>query len=244
MTDPAANSTLRLLHASDCHLGANFAPGRNEAAFEALVGAAHRWEVDGVVLVGDVFDTARVPDDTLAWAAEQLVRLDRPTVILPGNHDHWGPSSVYSRLDFAAACPQVHVLTAVDGAVIEIPALQLALWGRPVVDHVPSFRPLADLPPRPAARWCVALGHGLVVDGDGPTDRGSPIRSEDLAAITWDYVALGHWSTFWLVRSGPSPVCYAGPTSHHAEWPPGAVVVDFSVGHDAVVRRVPFDQDP
>jgi DNA repair exonuclease SbcCD nuclease subunit len=194
--------------------------------------------------VGDVFDTARVSDETLAWTADQLDRLDRPTVVLPGNHDLWGPSSVYARFDFEAACPQVRVITEPAGEVVHLAPLDLACWGRPVMDHAPTFRPLADPPPRPSARFCVALGHGLLLEDDGPTQRGSPILPSDLEAITWDYVALGHWSTFWLVRSGPSPVCYAGPTARHADWAPGAVLVDFIPGAETVVRRLALDVEP
>lgn len=234
---------LRVLHTSDCHLGAYSTPGAHEEAFLQLLDASERWDVDVVLLAGDIFDHARVTDETLAWTADQLLELDRPAVILPGNHDAWGPSSVYQRFDFEERCPQVRVLREPNGQTVHFSNLDLAVWGRPVVDHVPSFRPLASLPPRPQAGWSIAMGHGLVVDEDEATTRGSPIFPADLEAIDWDYVALGHWPTFWLVRSGPSPVCYAGPTADHHNWPSGTVLVDFTPGRDAVVRRVPLAAD-
>lgn len=238
---PNERRPLRLLHASDCHLGAHAEPGAHEEAFVDLVDAARRWAVDALILAGDVFDHARVSDDALRWTASQLGRLGCPTVILPGNHDALGPSSPYLRLDFQAVCPLVRVITEPDGEVVHLTNLDLALWGRPVVDHHPSFRPLADPPPRPGAAWSVAVGHGLLLEKDGPTDRGSPIFPSDLEAISWDYVALGHWPVFWPIRSGPSPACYAGPTSGHFNWPPGAVLVDLVDGREALVRRLALD---
>ena len=231
---------LRLLHASDCHLGAYSQPGAHEEAFVELLEAAGRWDVDAVLLAGDIFDHSRVTDKTLAWTADQLAEVSRPTVILPGNHDAWGPSSVYQRFDFEERCSQVHVLRRPNGQTVYLSELDLAVWGRPVVNHVSSFRPLASVPPRPKVGWSIAMGHGLVVDKDEATTRGSPIFPADLEAIDWDYVALGHWPSFWLVRSGRSPVCYAGPTADHHNWPSGTVLVDLAPGLDTVVRRIPF----
>ena len=44
-------------------------------------------EVDMLLIAGDLFDHNRVPDETIAFVQEQLRRLQRPVVILPGNHD-------------------------------------------------------------------------------------------------------------------------------------------------------------
>ena len=238
----SARRSLRLVHGSDCHLGASAEMGRNEHAFAELIDSALKWRADAILLAGDVFDTARVGDEILRWAATQLCRFEGPVVILPGNHDLWAPSaaSVYGRLDFEKACDNVHVITEPRGEVIHLSELDLAVWGRPVMDHAPSFRPLADPPPRPEAGWAVAMGHGFVVSDDSPTDRGSPIYRDDLDALMWDYVALGHWGSYWEVRSGESPACYAGPTAGHWEWPPGAVLVDLDPERPTSCRRLAF----
>lgn len=216
--------------------------GPNEEAFAALVEAASMWRADVILLAGDIFDTARVDDEILRWAATQMSRFERPVVILPGNHDVWAPSvaSVYGRLDFEQEIANVHVITDPGGEVIYLSELDLAVWGRPVMDHVPSFRPLADPPPRPETGWAVAMGHGFVLSDDKVTDRGSPIFPADLEALMWDYVALGHWGTYWEVRSGDSPACYAGPTARHSNLAPGAVLVDLDPERPTRVRRLAF----
>jgi DNA repair exonuclease SbcCD nuclease subunit len=223
----------RLVHTSDCHLGPHAV--REEKAFADLVDLALRASADVVVIAGDMFDSPRVQAPLLEWAAGQLDRLPCPVVVLPGNHDVFDDDSVFRTLDFERECRDVHVLDAPGGDAVAFDALGVTFFGRPVLDHDPSFRPLADLPPRPDG-WGVIVGHGLVVDDDRPTLRGSPIYPRDLAAVDWDYVALGHVDRFRVVQSSPVPVCYAGNTAYSGGGDPGAVVVDFGPGGTVTPR--------
>jgi len=223
MTRPRSN--LRLLHASDCHLASQDVMTAKEAAFEALIDLARSAEVDALLIAGDLFDTPRAKGDILEWTADQFDRLPCPVVILPGNHDWFEDQSAFLRMDFEQRCRDAHVL---DGEVIVLPDLDAAFFGRPVREHTPSFRPIADLPPRPDVGWCVVMGHGLVLESDEPVRRGSPIYPRDLAAVDWDYVALGHWSRHWHVRTEPVPVVYSGDTACSLDGQPGAVLVECS----------------
>ena len=202
----------------------------NETAFAALTDLALREEVDAVLIAGDLFDTPRVSGEILEWTADQLQRLPCPVVVLPGNHDWFEDQSPFRTLDFEQRCANVHVLDEPGGELLELPELGAAVFGRPVHDHEPWFRPLADLPPRPEAGWGIVMGHGLVLDSDHPSSRGSPIYPRDLAAVEWDYVALGHWSRFWEVQSEPVPVVYAGNTACSRGEKPGCVMVELSPG--------------
>jgi DNA repair exonuclease SbcCD nuclease subunit len=224
MAGMSERQAFRLVHTSDCHLGPHAA--REEAAFQGLVDLAARVGADVVVIAGDMFDSPRVQVPLLEWAAGQLDRLPCPTVVLPGNHDVFDDDSVFRSLDFERECRDVHVLDAPGGEAVVIADLGVTFFGRPVLDHDPSFRPLADLPPRPDG-WGIVVGHGLVVEDDRPTVRGSPIYPRDVAAVDWDYVALGHVDRFRVVQSSPVPVCYAGNTAYSGAGHPGAVVVDF-----------------
>jgi exonuclease SbcD len=222
----AAERELRLLHASDCHLGLSSRTSPNEDAFVALIDLAVAEDVDALVIAGDLFDTPRAELPALEWTAVQLDRLSCPAVILPGNHDIYGDQSVFTTMDFEQRCANVHVLDEPGGELVRLPELDAAFFGRAVLDHAPSFRPLADVPPRPDAGWCVLIGHGLVLDDEGPSGRGSPIYPSDLAAIDWDYVALGHVAVFQVVRAEPVPVVYAGNTARSHDGRPGAVMVE------------------
>ena len=110
------------------------------------------------------------------------------------------------------------------------PEAAMAAIGATTVVCLSETHELADLPPRPEAGWGIVMGHGLVLDSDHPSSRGSPIYPRDLAAVEWDYVALGHWSRFWEVQSEPVPVVYAGNTACSRGEKPGCVMVELSPG--------------
>ncbi len=219
---------LRLVHASDCHLGSTPVPAANEDAFAALIDLTRSTQADALLIAGDLFDSPRAAGEILDWTSEQLSRALCPVVVLPGNHDWFEDESPFLRFDFERRCPNVHVLDEPDGEVVVMADLDAAFFGRPVRDHASWFRPIADLPPRPDVGWCIVMGHGLVVDSDHPTTRGSPIYPSDLAGVDWDYVALGHWGRYREVQAAPVPVVYPGDTACSFDGQPGAVVVELS----------------
>jgi DNA repair exonuclease SbcCD nuclease subunit len=235
---------LRLLHASDCHLGLSTQMTSNEEAFAALIDLAVSQNVDAIVVAGDMFDSPRVGPSILDWTARQLDRVQCPVVILPGNHDIYGDRSAFASLDFEQRCRDVHVLDQPGGELICLPDLDVAFFGRAVHDHDPSFRPVADVPPRPDMGWCVVIGHGLLLDDDRPTERGSPIYPSDLARIDWDYVALGHLPTFKHVQSVRVPVVYSGNTARSRDGRPGAVLVEMDPERGVTPTWTPLDALP
>jgi DNA repair protein SbcD/Mre11 len=233
-----------VLHTSDCHLGSVSSGagnlGREEQAFAGAVSLARDARVDAVLIVGDLFDSARMSDDTLDWTAAQLDRLDCPVVIAPGNHDVLDERSVHHRFDVASRCGNAQLIDDHAGQVVEIPGTDIVVWGRAMAEHEPGYRPFAGLPEPPVDRWTIALGHGLVL-ADGPAQRSSPIFDDDLAAVEWDYVALGHVHAYREVRDDPTPVRYCGATAASRDGAPGIVLVDFVPGEGARPRWVGLD---
>jgi DNA repair protein SbcD/Mre11 len=225
-----------VLHTSDCHLGSD-ERGKEEAAFERAIACAHDERVDAVLIAGDLFDHIRVTDETLLWTADQLGRLACPVVVIRGNHDVFEGKSVYERLMTLAGLEHVNVIDDHDGRIVEIPGTDVVVWGRAMLEHEPGYRPFAGLPEPPADRWTIATGHGLVVE-DGPSGRSSPIFPSDLAAVTWDYVALGHVHAYIEVRDDPTPVRYPGATAMSRDGKPGVVLVEFVPGKGARPRWV------
>jgi exonuclease SbcD len=225
-----------VLHTSDCHLGAG-PDGHEEVAFALAIELARDERVDAVLIAGDLFDSARVSDDVIAWTAGQLASLDCPVVVIPGNHDVLAERSVYHRFDVATHCPGVHFIDAHEGRVVAISGTDVVVWGRAMIEHEPGYRPFDGLPPPPADRWTIAIGHGLFLD-DGPTHRSSPIFATDLAAVDWDYVALGHIHGYAEIRDEPTPVRYPGATAASRDGLAGLVLVDFVPGGGAQPRWV------
>lgn len=236
---PDVRRPATVLHTSDCHL-AGYEGGREEPAFSAAVDFALARRVDAVLITGDLFDHARVADWLLDWTVAELERLTCPVVVIPGNHDVLDERSVHHRLTVADRCDHVLFIDTPDGRLVDVPGTDVVVWGRAMPEHEPEFRPLAGLPPRPPDRWSIAAGHGLVMDDDAPTFRSSPIYPSDLAAVQWDYVALGHIHRYSEVRDLPTPARYAGATASSLGGEPGAVLVDFVPGVGARPQWVPL----
>ena len=232
--DPRRPATV--LHTSDCHLGTS-ACRDEEAAFERAIARARDERVDAVLIAGDLFDHVRVSDETLRWTAEQFGRLACPVVLIRGNHDVVDGRSVHERLMTVTGLEHVRVIDDHDGCVVEIPGTDVVIWGRAMLEHEPGYRPFAGLPEPPAGRWTIATGHGLVLE-DGSSGRSSPIFASDLAAVTWDYVALGHVHAYLEVRDHPTPVRYPGATATSRKGMPGVVLVVFIPGTGARPRWV------
>jgi DNA repair exonuclease SbcCD nuclease subunit len=225
-----------VLHTSDCHLGTS-ARRDEEAAFERAIACARDEGVDAVVIAGDLFDHVRVSDETLRWTAERFGTLVCPVVVIRGNHDVFDGRSVHERLVAITGLGHVHVIDDHDGRIVEIPGTDLVIWGRAMLEHEPGYRPFAGLPEPPPGRWTIATGHGLVLEDDS-SGRSSPISASDLAAVTWDYVALGHVHAYLEVRDQPTPVRYPGATATSRDGTPGVVLVDFIPGTGARPRWV------
>ena len=80
-----------------------------------------------------------------------------------------------------------------------------------MVDHIPEFHPLANVPERPqGTRWYVALGHGIYVGDERSAYRSSPVHAEDIAASGADYVALGHHHAALEVHANATQAAYSG----------------------------------
>jgi exonuclease SbcD len=104
----------RLLHLADVHLGARHhdlgdaAATQRERQFDAFrraVDLALAEKVDVVLVAGDLFDSNQQPRRSVERAAAEFGRLAAAgvrTVVIPGTHDVYDPSSIYRINDLAA----------------------------------------------------------------------------------------------------------------------------------------------
>ncbi|MDP6606592.1 MAG: DNA repair exonuclease [Dehalococcoidia bacterium] len=210
---------LRLLHTSDVHLGA-YDHGRGdhldgmraglEDAFRRTVDKAVNEQVDAMLIAGDFIDNARVRDETLHNAAAEIARTGVPVVVLPGNHDHVGPSSLYNRIDWAAEAPNLHLMREPGGETVAPDGLDVEIWGRSHTEQDPRFTPFADAPPRGEAAWQIGIGHGHFIHPGAALQHSFHIYEEELQAMDRDYVALGHWERLVRVAAGGTTAAYSG----------------------------------
>jgi DNA repair protein SbcD/Mre11 len=207
----------RALHTSDVHLGA-FDQGNGErraeveAAFARVIDLALEQDVDFLMVAGDLFDNAFVLDETLDFAMREIARLGRPAIVLPGNHDHAGPGSVYERIPPARRPSNLALLECAAGEVLALDGLEVEVWGRAHADE--HFSPLRPIPPRGEAPWQLALAHGHLVPAGSASSASYQIHPGELAASDRDYVALGHWDHVTRIPAGPTTVAaYSGTPS-------------------------------
>lgn len=127
---------MKVAHLADAHLDSAFrlfspevARQRRqaiEAALRAAFDEAAGAEVDAIFIAGDLYEHDRVAPDTAVFL-RALFEQAAPTAVFvtPGNHDWFGPSSLYARLDWP---PNVHVFTTDTLEPIELED-GLTLWG-------------------------------------------------------------------------------------------------------------------
>jgi DNA repair exonuclease SbcCD nuclease subunit len=115
-----SGATMRLLHFADLHLDTPFrwaTPELTRSRRQALRQTLHRicelageHQVDALTCGGDLYQNERFTPDTVAFLGAIFAALDPlPVFLAPGNHDWFGPKSLYRQLDWS---PNVHVLDA------------------------------------------------------------------------------------------------------------------------------------
>ena len=196
-------------------------------------------DVDAVLVVGDLFDHARVRDDILMWTADQLDRVARPVVLLVGNHDALHDESVHHRFEAQSRCREVLFLDDPDGSTVSVPRTDVVVWGRAMIEHEPAFEPLAGAPAARPDKWTIIAGHGLVIRHESDRHRSSPIFPSSFDSLDCDYVALGHLHEHTVLRTEPL-VCYSGATASSRGGQPGCLVVDFMPGRSPAVQWMPL----
>jgi DNA repair exonuclease SbcCD nuclease subunit len=196
---------VRLAHLADVHLDAHFAllprdvaRRRRHALEGALKSALERAaaeEVDAVLIAGDLYEHERVAPNTGEFLRAQFEAIaPTPVFIAPGNHDWYGPSSLYARLDWPA---NVYLFSEDTLRPLEL-ADGLTLWGaahrapRNTDPFLDAFRVDRD-------GVNLALFHGSEQGAFRFQEEGkvphSPFRSEQVAETGLDHAFVGHFHT-------------------------------------------------
>ena len=237
---------MKLALFSDLHLDSAFAwmsdaPGaarrRRQALRETLlkiIDTTVAVKADALLCGGDLYEHDRFTPDTAAFlksAFEQLHPI--PVFIAPGNHDWYGPQSIYRTVDWS---PNVHVF---DDSQLQPFELEdgLTLWG---AAHLAPANTPGFLDEFKVDRDGVhlALFHGSEIGWFTEQSEGkaahAPFDAEQIAASGIHHAFLGHYHR----PRDHERLTYPGnpdPLSFGEDGPRGVVVA--TVGEDGIIQR-------
>ena len=229
-------ASLRLAHCSDIHLdgdASDMGEGSVEyykRGFARALTEMQRHKPDMLLIAGDLFDANTASDNTINWAMDILGEQPLPIAMIPGNHDCLEHGSIYHRYDFNKI-PNLQMIDAEDGAIARIDGLDVAVWGKGMVEHSPDFLPLDKCPERPTdCKWYLGMGHGIFVPHGGETDRSSPIPMQHIEDSCCDYLALGHHHAAMELVNDKATAAYSGSPTDTIGRGATYVIIDLADG--------------
>lgn len=214
--------SIRILHSADWQLGRPFASVRDESsrhrlreerlnAVRRIARVVKEKEVQVVLVAGDLFDSPNTDNATVAVACAAIRDMTVPVLVIPGNHDHGGPGSIWEQDFFKRqreqlapnlvvlqeAAPMVVKLGEGQGELVVLPA---PLLRRHEVSDVTSwirsfdFAGLEDVDaPRVVLAHGTIQGFGSQADEDEDSSVPNYLDLGRLPMAQLDYVALGDW---------------------------------------------------
>lgn len=233
---------MRLVLFADAHLDTPFtwadrdvAQRRRHAlrtAVARVCALAGEVGADALLCAGDLYEHDRFAPDTGAFLRARFEEVDCPVLLVPGNHDWYGPASLYATVRWP---DHVHVFT--DARLAPVDLGEVTVWG--AAHRAPSGAddPFADAHPDGAGPH-VALVHasersGLAGQG-GAKQPHAPFEEHEVGEAGFAHALCGHyhrprrgrWHTY---PGNPEPLTFGEDGER------GAVVVD--VAADGTVQR-------
>ena len=208
---------MTFLHTADWQLGRPFARVEDDlkrsllqhervAVVARIAAAARENDAAFVVVAGDLFDSPNVTKETVSVACSAIGAIKKPVFVIPGNHDHGGPGSVWEQRFFererAQLAPNLRVLlqrepVEIDEAVIFPCPL---LHRRSASDATAWLRGDDPWGGRFSDKPRIVLAHGSVHgfesqadDEDDAAGGTNIVDVSRLSAGVYDYIALGDW---------------------------------------------------
>jgi DNA repair exonuclease SbcCD nuclease subunit len=209
---------LRLIHTADWQIGKPYGTVADEqkrfrlqqeriAAIGRIRDAVRAQEAQLVLVAGDLFDSP-TPDSTAVLEVLELIgEMEVPVLVIPGNHDHGAPGTVWHRDDFQRhqrqQAPNLQLLLERQPLVLD----EAVVLPCPLLRNQDSSDPTqwlrgVDWSALPTDRPRIVLAHGGVhgfggrdYEGDDEAQAGANnlIDLAALPAAQLDYIALGDW---------------------------------------------------
>ena len=209
---------MRLIHTADWQIGKPYGSVADEqkrfrlqqeriAAIGRIRDAVRAQEAQLLLVAGDLFDSP-TPDSTAVLEVLELIgEMEVPVLVIPGNHDHGAPGTVWHRDDFQRhqrqQAPNLQLLLERQPLVLD----EAVVLPCPLLRNQDSSDPTqwlrgVDWSALPTDRPRIVLAHGGVhgfggrdYEGDDEAQAGANnlIDLAALPAAQIDYIALGDW---------------------------------------------------
>ncbi|MCX7831583.1 MAG: DNA repair exonuclease [Actinobacteria bacterium] len=229
---------LRIIHFSDVHLGKSFKniiktdPEKRKLARQSLMFSFEKafqkvleMKPDLVAIAGDIFDRSE-PMPKLEQEVYKILSDSANSlkecffVILPGGHDRLSGISPYEREPLSGLnhnFKNVFVANKKENQVVRFSTQNLdevCVYLSPHQTRATSNKLLKDLNIDPNADFNIAVVHGSVVEAlPGFDEIFDQVSISDMEKL--DYVALGHWHSYKLIKSKNRIVgAYSGSLSN------------------------------
>ncbi len=209
---------LSFLHSADWQIGKPYArvqdPDKRAklrqvriAAIDQIGQCAKQQAAAFLLVAGDLFDSPTPSSSDISAVCQALGRLSCPVLVIPGNHDHGAPGSVWHQRFFQEECqrraPNLQVLLSREPLVLE----QAIVLPCPLLRRTDSQDPTAwvrsiDWASLPSDRPRLLLAHGSIhgfgsddldADEENPASAQNQLRLDAGLLEQLDYVALGDW---------------------------------------------------
>lgn len=210
---------LRFLHTADLQIGMT-APGVGAMArrvqdarvesLERVLLLGRDKKADFIIVAGDLFEHNRVSSALVERTAALLRTTPVPVFIIAGNHDYYGPDSVYTREEFRQAGNNVVVFN--ERKPVTFNNLDVTIYPCPCFETRSPESPVTWIQKQEDTTYHVCIAHGNVPDRIAGSDHDYPMRDEELRRLDMDYIALGHWHSVHPDpgRDATSPYFYSG----------------------------------
>jgi len=222
--------SLRFIHCADIHLEAPFreqgtgsyAETRRmdiRKAFLHILKTARDQKADFLLISGDLFEQDLTTKRTMEWLSMVLSDVDAPIFIIPGNHDPFVKNSWYALWDWP---PNVHILTPQNPQYI-LEEQRVFIYGLGFSAYKQGKPDLSHVPPPRKDYLNILMVHGTL-DMDFSGEAYQPVTSRELAALNYDYYALGHFhqpraedsTTSMIYPGSPEPLGFDESGIHGA----------------------------
>lgn len=237
---------MRFIHTADWQIGmtrhyldadaqARFSDARN-GAIRRVALVAREQDAAFVVVAGDVFETNLLRPRTVKRALDAMGEIPVPVYLLPGNHDHLGPVSIYGSSEFLRNKPDnvfvldsEEVVSVADGIeVVGIP------WTAKQMVEDRTGQVIQALPPT-STPFRIAVAHGSTAAMGGAAALSvidADTVDEAIQQGKLHYLALGDRHSTTSVGS-TGRIWYAGapePTDYDEVDAGNVLVVDLEPG--------------